>query len=99
MTPSELVRMQSKDLKESDKKALEAQFKKQGITEEKIDLWIDENDLLVKKEESFEAEGGSSSENTVFSSDYGTEVEVSAPPPSQTLDSSQVNGSSGAGLS
>ncbi|MEU5833234.1 hypothetical protein ABZ820_06030 [Streptomyces diacarni] len=99
LTPSELVRMQSKDLKESDKKALEQQFEKQGITEEKIDLWIDENDLLVKKEESFETKDGSSSENTVFYSDYGTEVEVSAPPASQTLESSRMKASGGAELS
>ncbi|MFF8283850.1 hypothetical protein ACF1DY_30190 [Streptomyces albus] len=94
---SELVRMQSKDLSESDKKALEQQFKQTGMESEKIDLWIDENDLLVKKREV--AEGSESQmENTVYYSDYGTEVEVSAPPASQVLDGSQAN-SGGTGLS
>ncbi|NSC23331.1 hypothetical protein FM076_20135 [Streptomyces albus subsp. chlorinus] len=94
LTLSELVRMQSKDLKESEKQALEQQFKQNGMESEKIDLWIGEGDLLVKKCEV--AKGTkSSTENTVYYSDYGTKVDVSPPPASQTLDSTELG--SGAG--
>ncbi|MDJ1138181.1 hypothetical protein [Streptomyces iconiensis] len=81
---SELVKMQSKDLKESDKKALEQQFKQQGLEKEKIDLWIGEDDLLVKKREAAKSSNGGF-DNTVFYSDYGTKVDVTAPPAGQTM--------------
>ncbi|WP_369201373.1 hypothetical protein [Streptomyces sp. PU-14G] len=83
LTLSELVRMQSKDLSESDKKALEKQFKQAGLEKEKIDLWIDEDDLLVKKREVAKTAKGTGSDGTVYYSDYGTEVDVQAPPASQ----------------
>ncbi|MFE9391970.1 hypothetical protein [Streptomyces sp. NPDC006784] len=84
---SELTRMQSKDLSEKDLDALEQQFKQQGLEKEKIDLWIDEDDLLVKKHETAKnADGSTSIDATNYYADYGTSVNVTAPPASATRD-------------
>ncbi|NGO66931.1 hypothetical protein G5C65_00830 [Streptomyces sp. SB3404] len=76
----ELTRSQSQELSESDLKALEQQFRQLGLTKERIDLWIDDKDLLIKKREVARSSTGSTDvDNTVYYSDYGTPVNVSAP--------------------
>ncbi|MEW2219920.1 hypothetical protein AB0939_11535 [Streptomyces sp. NPDC006990] len=94
---NELTRMQSKDLSEKDLDALEKQFKQQGLEKEKIDLWIDEDDLLVKKHETAKnADGSTSIDATNYYSDYGTSVNVTAPPASETTDAAaMLNGGTG----
>ncbi|MEU3190908.1 hypothetical protein ABZ686_09770 [Streptomyces sp. NPDC006992] len=88
---NELTRMQSKDLSEKDLDALEKQFKQQGLEKEKIDLWIDEDDLLVKKHETAKnADGSTSIDATNYYSDYGTPVNVTAPPASETTDAAAM---------
>ncbi|MFJ3087805.1 hypothetical protein [Streptomyces sp. NPDC086838] len=66
-----------------------AQLKKQlaqsGITTEKIDIWVDDNDLLVKKTERGDMKTGELN-STVYYSDYGTKVSVERPPADQTVD-------------
>lgn len=93
---SELMKMQSKDLKESERKSLEQQFKQQGLEKQKIDLWIDKNDLLVKKRESAKSTGGGF-DNTVFYSDYGTKVDVTTPPDGQTMSFEEAMAGAGQG--
>ncbi|OKJ78341.1 hypothetical protein [Streptomyces sp. CB02460] len=70
-----------------------AQLKKQlaasGITTEKIDIWVDENDLLVKKTERGEMQTGELN-STVYYSDYGVKVSVEAPPAAQTVDFTEL---------
>ncbi|MFB8211004.1 hypothetical protein [Streptomyces sp. NPDC056010] len=70
-----------------------AELKKQlatsGITTEKIDIWVDENDLLVKKTERGEMQTGELN-STVFYSDYGVKVSVEAPPAAQTVDFAEL---------
>ncbi|MBO8191401.1 hypothetical protein ITI46_06810 [Streptomyces oryzae] len=96
---SELTRMQSKDLSEEDLQSLEQQFKQQGLKKEKIDLWIDENDLLVKKHEVAKStDGATGVDATNYYSDYGTPVNVTAPPVGETSDAAQLM-KSGGGLS
>ncbi|WP_432107459.1 hypothetical protein [Streptomyces sp. AA1529] len=88
---NELTRMQSKDLSEKDLDALEKQFKQQGLEKEKIELWIDEDDLLVKKHETAKnADGSTSIDATNYYSDYGTSVKVTAPPASETTDAAAM---------
>ncbi|MFI8853219.1 hypothetical protein [Streptomyces sp. 891-h] len=90
---SELTRMQSKDLSESDLQALEQQFKQQGLKKEKIDLWIDQDDLLVKKREVAKStDGATSVDATNFYTDYGTTVTVEAPPAGETTDAAAAMG-------
>ncbi|MGW1185938.1 hypothetical protein ACWD7Y_07975 [Streptomyces drozdowiczii] len=66
-----------------------AQLKKQlaesGITTEKIDIWVDDHDLLVKKTERGDMKTGELN-STVYYSDYGTKVSVERPPADQTVD-------------
>ncbi|MFD7429305.1 hypothetical protein ACFV6Z_20015 [Streptomyces sp. NPDC059818] len=70
-----------------------AAFKKQlsdaGISTEKVDIWVDKNDLLVKKTERGEMKTGELN-STVFYSDYGTKVSVERPPASDSVDFSEV---------
>ncbi|WP_330453177.1 MULTISPECIES: hypothetical protein [unclassified Streptomyces] len=64
-------------------------FKKQladaGITTESVDIWVDDNDLLVKKTERGQMKTGELN-STVYYSDYGTKVSVERPPADQTVD-------------
>ncbi|WP_406453688.1 hypothetical protein OG782_22510 [Streptomyces sp. NBC_00876] len=65
--------------------ALKKQLNDAGITTEKIDIWIDENDLLVKKTERGQMKTGELN-STVFYSDYGTKVSVERPPAGETIE-------------
>ncbi|MEU5028298.1 LolA-like protein [Streptomyces milbemycinicus] len=81
---SELAKMQSKDLTQSDLEALQKQLETSGMETETIDLWIDGDNLLVKKREQAESNNGTY-DSTVFYSDYGTKVTVEEPPTSDTM--------------
>ena len=65
-----------------------AELKKQladtGITTEQVDIWVDKNDLLVKKSESGQMKTGEFN-STVFYSDYGSKISVEKPPAGDTL--------------
>ncbi|ESU48897.1 hypothetical protein K7395_13305 [Streptomyces filamentosus] len=66
-----------------------AAFKEQlalaGVTTQTVDIWVDENDLLVKKTERAEMKTGTVN-STLFYSDYGTEVPSEKPEASDTVD-------------
>ncbi|CAM5687494.1 hypothetical protein SBADM41S_11933 [Streptomyces badius] len=66
-----------------------AAFKEQlalaGVTTQIVDIWVDENDLLVKKTERGEMKTGTFN-STLFYSDYGTEVPSQRPEASDTVD-------------
>jgi hypothetical protein len=81
---AELARMQSKQLSEKDLDQLSDQLKQQGFKTEKVDVWIDGDDLLVKKQEQAKGKNGNL-DSTVFYSDYGTRVSVQEPAASDTL--------------
>ncbi|MEV0368562.1 hypothetical protein AB0I10_01790 [Streptomyces sp. NPDC050636] len=81
---AELARMQSKSVSEADLKSLEKQLELSGAKTETIDLWIDSDNLLVKKRE--QMDGKTPYDSTVFYSDYGTKVSVTPPPASETTD-------------
>ncbi|MFD8378866.1 hypothetical protein ACFV2X_10055 [Streptomyces sp. NPDC059679] len=81
---SELAKMQSKDLTQSDLEALQKQLETSGMETETIDLWIDGDNLLVKKREQADSNNGKY-DSTVFYSDYGTKVTVEEPPASDTM--------------
>ncbi|MEU8698792.1 hypothetical protein AB0C61_14155 [Streptomyces sp. NPDC048680] len=70
-----------------------AAFKKQlsdaGISTEKVDIWVDKNDLLVKKTERGQMKTGELN-STMFYSDYGTKVSVERPPASDSVDFAEV---------
>ncbi|MGW1226538.1 hypothetical protein [Streptomyces sp. NPDC001515] len=80
--------------------ALKKQLNDAGITTEKIDIWVDENDLLVKKTERGRMKTGELN-STVFYSDYGVKVSAERPPASQTIGFAdllkQQQGAAGAG--
>ncbi|MEU1177229.1 hypothetical protein ABZ464_06195 [Streptomyces sp. NPDC005820] len=74
---SSLSRSQLDDLKKTLEQA--------GVTTETVDIWVDDQDLLVKKVEKGETTAGAYSQ-TAYYSDYGTEVAVEEPPASDTAD-------------
>lgn len=71
-------------LSESQLEDLKEQLEQAGITTETIDIWIDDNDLLVKKVEKGEMTTGTMSQ-TAYYTDYGVDVSVTAPPASDTV--------------
>ncbi|MFJ1546882.1 hypothetical protein [Streptomyces sp. NPDC088246] len=77
-----------------------AQLKKQlsdaGITTEKVDIWVDENNLLVKKTERGQMKTGELN-STVYYSDYGTKASVEKPPAGDTVDFTDLVKQQGAG--
>ncbi|MEU9199620.1 LppX_LprAFG lipoprotein [Streptomyces sp. NPDC048332] len=64
--------------------ALKKQLNDSGITTETVDVWVDGNDLLVKKSERGQMKTGELN-TTMFYSDYGTEVSVQRPPAGETI--------------
>ncbi|MFE7354080.1 hypothetical protein ACFU8Q_12970 [Streptomyces sp. NPDC057543] len=64
---------------------LKKQLSDAGITTEQVDIWVDENDLLVKKTERGQMKTGELN-STVYYSDYGTKVSVEEPPANDTVD-------------
>lgn len=63
---------------------LKKQLSDAGITTEKVDIWVDNNDLLVKKTERGRMKTGELN-STLFYSDYGTKVSVERPPADETI--------------
>ncbi|MET9919681.1 LolA-like protein [Streptomyces sp. NPDC006435] len=64
---------------------LKKQLSEAGITTEQVDIWVDKNDLLVKKTERGQMKTGELN-STVYYSDYGTDASVEMPPASDTVD-------------
>ncbi|MFG2531619.1 hypothetical protein [Streptomyces sp. NPDC048516] len=67
-----------KDLRDMIRK----QLAKGGAKSEQLDVWIDSNNLLVKKQEKLG--GKQPSDSTVLYTGYGSKVDVTPPPASQT---------------
>ncbi|MEV8016698.1 hypothetical protein AB0O76_10165 [Streptomyces sp. NPDC086554] len=63
---------------------LKKQFSQAGMSTETIDIWVNDDDLLVKKTEKADMKTGAFSQ-TVYYSDYGTPVTVEKPPASDTV--------------
>ncbi|WP_328506295.1 hypothetical protein [Streptomyces sp. NBC_00391] len=72
-------------LGEEARAELEEQLKASGITTVDIDLWIDDDDLLVKKVEKGDTANGVVN-STVHYSDYGVDVSTEEPPADRTVD-------------
>ncbi|WP_260867250.1 hypothetical protein [Streptomyces sp. SAJ15] len=81
---ADLAKMQSKDLTEQDLKSLQEQLQQAGMETETIDVWVDENDLLLKKRERADSTSGAY-DSTVYYTDYGTDVSVEEPPAGDTM--------------
>ncbi|MDI3408533.1 hypothetical protein [Streptomyces cavernicola] len=63
---------------------LRKQLQDAGMTTEKIDIWVDDEDLLVKKVEEAKMKNGEFSQ-TVYYSDYGVDVATEEPPADETV--------------
>ncbi|MFD6288140.1 hypothetical protein [Streptomyces sp. NPDC060205] len=64
---------------------LKSQLEQAGVTTETIDIWVNDQDLLVKKAEKGELATGSMS-STAYYSDYGVEVAAEEPAAGDTAD-------------
>ncbi|MFB0616930.1 hypothetical protein [Streptomyces sp. AGS-58] len=73
------------DLSAEQLSALKKQLTQAGVTTETVDLWINGDNLLVKKTEKADTANGAMT-NTTFFSDYGVKVTAEAPPASDTKD-------------
>ncbi|MEL3947188.1 MULTISPECIES: hypothetical protein [Streptomyces] len=76
---------QSSGLSESQLADMKKQLEQAGITTETIDIWVNDENLLVKKTERGEMKTGRLSA-TAYYSDYGTEVSAEEPPADDTAD-------------
>ncbi|MET8684126.1 hypothetical protein ABZV77_07885 [Streptomyces sp. NPDC004732] len=74
----------SADLDEDKLAELKKQFEQAGLSTETIDIWVDDDDLLVKKSEKGDTKNGPFSQ-TAYYSDYGTRLSVEKPPSSDTM--------------
>jgi hypothetical protein len=86
---ADLARASSKTLSEQQLSDLEDQLEASGITTQTVDIWVDENDLMIKREEAGKMTGGEFS-STVYYSDYGTEVEVEEPSSAESIDFTEI---------
>ncbi|UUU24345.1 hypothetical protein [Streptomyces sp. DSM 40750] len=79
------VQEQNANLGEETRAELEEQLKASGITTADIDLWINDDNLLVKKVEKGDTANGELN-STVYYSDYGIDVRTEEPPAGETVD-------------
>ncbi|MFC7307526.1 hypothetical protein ACFQVC_25260 [Streptomyces monticola] len=63
---------------------LRQQLEQAGMKTEKIDIWVDDEDLLVKKVEEAKMKTGEFSQ-TVYYTDYGVDVATEQPPAGDTV--------------
>ncbi|MCX4989110.1 MULTISPECIES: hypothetical protein [unclassified Streptomyces] len=75
----------SSNLSASQLADLKKQLTAAGVTTEKVDIWVDGDDLLVKKVEKGELASGTMT-STAYYSDYGTKVSAEEPPTADTAD-------------
>ncbi|MFF8591446.1 hypothetical protein ACF061_08325 [Streptomyces sp. NPDC015220] len=73
------------DLSAAQLSSLKKQLSQQGITTETVDIWINDQNLLVKKVEKADTANGPMT-NTTYFRDYGAKVSVTAPPANDTQD-------------
>ncbi|MFF4760709.1 hypothetical protein [Streptomyces sp. NPDC001292] len=64
---------------------LKKQLSEAGVTTESVDIWVNDQNLLVKKVEKAEMATGAMT-NTAYYSDYGVKTAVQAPPAGDTKD-------------
>ncbi|MEW2283565.1 hypothetical protein [Streptomyces sp. NPDC047841] len=74
--------------------ALKKQLSQAGVTTDKVDIWINDQDLLVKKTEKADTANGAMT-NTSFYTDYGVKVTAEAPPAGDTKDFADMMKSGG----
>ncbi|MEU9283263.1 hypothetical protein AB0D57_00705 [Streptomyces sp. NPDC048275] len=73
------------NLTESQLADLKEQLTQAGVSTERVDIWVNDDDLLVKKVEKGELSSGTMS-STAYYSDYGVKVSAAEPPASDTAD-------------
>ncbi|GGO83730.1 hypothetical protein [Wenjunlia tyrosinilytica] len=75
----------SRTLSKEQLDAFKKQLEQSGVTTERIDVWVNGDDLLVKKIEAADTPQGKM-KVTCFYTDYGTQVDVQVPQSSDTID-------------
>ncbi|MEU6278849.1 hypothetical protein [Streptomyces sp. NPDC047028] len=78
---------------------LKKQLSQAGVTTETVDIWVNDQDLLVKKVEKADMTAGTMT-STAYYSDYGVKVTAVAPPAGDTKDFKdlmQAGGTAGGG--
>nr|BFD83262.1 lipoprotein [Streptomyces sp. Xyl84] len=93
---ADLAARTSRTLSASQLADIKKQLSRTGITTETVDLWVNDENLLVKKSETADTRNGTLT-TTASYRDYGVEVSVMAPPKSDTLDFKALAASQGAG--
>ncbi|ARP70638.1 hypothetical protein LK07_13545 [Streptomyces pluripotens] len=75
--------------------ALKQQLSQAGVTTDTVDIWINDQNLLIKKAEKADTPKGAMT-NTTYYSDYGVKVTTQAPPANDTKDFTDLLKSGGA---
>ncbi|WP_416959845.1 hypothetical protein [Streptomyces sp. Agncl-13] len=75
---------------------LKKQLTAAGVTTEQVDIWVNAQDLLVKKVEKGQMSSGQYTQ-TAYYSDYGVKVDATVPPASDTEDFTALLKQQGAG--
>ncbi|MHA5050106.1 hypothetical protein [Streptomyces sp. SD15] len=83
------------NLTESQLADLKEQLTQAGVSTEQVDIWVNDDDLLVKKVEKGELSSGTMS-STAYYSNYGVKVPAVEPPASDTADFKDLLKSQGA---
>ncbi|MDT0434112.1 MULTISPECIES: hypothetical protein [Streptomyces] len=74
--------------------AVRERLTRAGVATERVDLWVDGRDLLVKKAEKGETASGGYSQ-TAHYRDYGVDVSVTRPPAADTADYKELTATDG----
>ncbi|MFC9928377.1 hypothetical protein [Streptomyces sp. NPDC127190] len=82
------------NLKPDQLAALKKQMTQMGATTDTVDIWVNDQNLLVKKTEKVDMTQGTMV-NTAYYSDYGVKVSAEAPPAGDTMDFADLMKSGG----
>ncbi|MEU5599085.1 hypothetical protein [Streptomyces sp. NPDC020298] len=86
----------SSNLSASQLADLKKQLKQAGVTTDTVDIWVNDQDLLVKKVEKADMATGPMT-STAYYTDYGVKVSAEEPPASDTKDFKDLMKSTGTG--
>ncbi|MER7750512.1 hypothetical protein [Kitasatospora sp. NPDC097643] len=89
LTANDIAKASGKGLSQDELDKIKDNLDTAGITSEQLDVWVDANQLVVKRTEQADTKAGTL-KATVTYSDYGTPVTTTAPDPSDTVELAEL---------
>ncbi|MFJ6616964.1 hypothetical protein ACIQOW_05175 [Kitasatospora sp. NPDC091335] len=90
LNADEIAKASGKGLSQEKLDQIKQKLAASGITSERIDVWVDTDQLVVQRTETGDTAAGAFKASVLYS-DYGTRVETTAPPASDVAEASALS--------